>query len=326
MSMPATTAPQSTCWTLESKLGITVRVSLSSTLNPDECTNEPEPDAFGHHFILTGAATSASHPRFELGHDHLSAIARTMLEQIKSLRHGWLDIADLSTSSHTKLEQAALTLRLVPSTTSEHTSYCQQTLVRLDWSDSRSNPPWPLSLLLQQTPLSTHLRDLIHRAASRTIVETLLASSASASLFHRWWRQRRVQVDPPIASIALSLSALAHNAADPAKLAPVHNRLETTHASPSTARLQALLTQLDHAVFPADESPSAYKCMPHQRRANPTPELDIADLPQSDAEVDWLPVETQQSTLAPHPLAADQHTDLGLDIVVLPDEPDILEF
>lgn len=83
--MPATTAPQSTCWTLESKLGITVRVSLSSTLNSDECTNEPEPDTSGHHFILTGAATSANHPRFELSHDHLSAIARTMLEQIKSV-------------------------------------------------------------------------------------------------------------------------------------------------------------------------------------------------------------------------------------------------
>ncbi len=66
--------------------------------------------------------------------------------------------------------------------------------------------------------------------------------------------------------------------------------------------------------------------MPHQRRANPKPELDIADLAQSDAEVDWLPVESQQPTLAPHLLAADQHTDLGLDIVVLPDEPDILEF
>lgn len=243
------------------------------------------------------------------------------------LRHGWLDIADLSTSSHTKLEQAALTLRLVPSTTFEHASYRHQTLVRLDWSDSRSDPPWPLSLLLQQTPLSTHLRDAVHRATSRIIVETLFTSSFSASLFHRWWRQRRVQVDPLIVTIAQSLSTLAHNAADPAKLAPVLTRLEAIDSSPATACLSTLLTRLDHTVFPAHESPSAYKRMAHQRPANPTPELDIADLPHSDDEAHWLPVESQQHTLGQIDLlSVDQHTNLGLDIVILPDEPDILEF
>ncbi|KAF6767059.1 hypothetical protein PSEUBRA_002238 [Kalmanozyma brasiliensis GHG001] len=315
-----------TSFTVSSDAGVDLKVSTklmhprsgqTTSIELADSLSTP-PRAAGCHFVVTGTASSSESSEHLLDDRCIWAIAQSMLEDINSLRDGWLHISalharssayvetegDASTSNagsaHLEAIRHSIVVMLAPASIPDRGTVNRRWQVDLDWTDSRVERTRALADLLSSPTLPSQLRDLVSQMTSRLLLETLLADPEIAELYHRSWQQRQQDVSPLIDSIANSMRSLAANATKSVELDALLHQLEPTKEIPSVITVSNILTRMDIAAHP----PTRERRSPARARrkrsdqSDPTEDAIVGLAPgASDSDYSWIDTEAEPSTV-----------------------------
>ncbi|SNX86867.1 uncharacterized protein MEPE_05576 [Melanopsichium pennsylvanicum] len=261
-----------TSFKLSSPMGVDLQVWLSDDLESNTNSNEHRSSGLAlggsgmaaHHLTFAATVISTNRSTLHLDHHQMKAILVPMLEDINTLRNGWLSISDILVhpcvhaamsfehgTTQCRSSPAHIQVTLVPASTNHKQIATRYIRVDLEWIDLRHERQMPLTNLFQRGPLTGQLRNVVQHMTSRLLVEALLKPSSSAELFHRAWQHRQCEVGPLVDSIAASLCSLVSHSNTRPQLTPLLQRLDLQQNLPNIITIGNHLTQVDLAAYPA---------------------------------------------------------------------------